>query len=262
LLLVIASVLMHCAAAQAKGVVTDLSDSDDAGFTVLSNATNVTHWGLGAGVGLKQSPYKGDDTRLSAIPLFYFDNKWVHAAGTTIDFRIGKWSSVLFTLRARYALGEGYDGSDADVLNGMESRKAAFWYGPALSWHTAYGTLSGEFLTGANKGQKASVEFGKAFRVNDFSIEPHIGVDWLSRNYVDYYYGVLPNEVRAGRGLYSGRATYNVSIGTKFDYQITRHQLVTLDIGVTHLGSHITDSPIIGRKFVPGVKLGYLYQFK
>lgn len=261
-LLVIASVLVYSAAARAEGIVTDLSDSDDTGFTVLSNATNVTHWGLGAGVGYQQSPYKSYGPRFSPLPLFYFDDKWVHAAGTTIDFKVGKWSNVLFSLRGRYALGDGYKGSDASALNGMQTRNGAFWYGPALSWHTAYGTLSGEFLTGGNKGQKASVEFGKAFQFKNVSIEPHVGVDWLSHKYVDYYYGVRPNEVRAGRDQYTGRAAYNVSIGTKFDYQVTRHQLATLDLGVSHLGSGITDSPIIGKKFVPEVRLGYLYQFK
>jgi outer membrane protein len=261
-LLVIASVFAHAGAARAEGIVTDLSDSDDTGFTVLSNATNVTHWGLGAGVGYEQAPYKSYGAKYSPLPLFYFDDKWVHAAGTTIDLKIGKWSNVLFSLRGQYAIGDGYKGSDAAVLNGMQTRNGAFWYGPALSWHTAYGTLSGELLTGGNKGQKASVEFGKAFAFSNLSIEPHVGFDWLSRKYVDYYYGVRSNEVRPGRGEYNGKSTYDVSIGTKFDYQVTRHQLATLDLGVSYLGSGITDSPIIGKKFVPEVKLGYLYQFK
>lgn len=262
LLLVITSVLIHCAAARAEGIVTDLSDSDDTGFTVLNNATNVTHWGLGVGTGYREQPYKNDGSKFSPIPLFYFDDKWVHAAGTTLDLKIGKWSSVMFSLRGQYAIGDGYKGSDAPSLSGMQTRRGAFWYGPALSWHTAYGSLSGEFLSGGNKGQKANVEFGKAFEFNNISIEPHVGVEWLSRDYVDYYYGVRPEEVRPGRDQYSGKATYNVTIGTKFDYQITPHQLVTVDLGVVHLGSGITDSPIIGKRFIPEARLGYLYQFK
>jgi outer membrane protein len=53
-----------------------------------------------------------------------------------------------------------------------------------------------------------------------------------------------------------------VSLGTKVDYRFTRHQLVFVDVGVTHLSSGITDSPLVGKRFVPEVRLGYLYQFK
>jgi len=36
---------------------------------------------------------------------------------------------------------------------------------------------------------------------------------------------------------------------------------VSFDLDATRLGSGITDSPIVGRKVIPQVKLGYLYQF-
>ena len=263
MLLTVASVMLHSGAVwAADGLTKDPSDTDDAGFTILSNATNVTHWGLGAGVGLEESPYKGYGSKVSPIPLIYFDDKWIHALGTTLDLKIGKWSSVLFTLRGQYALGDGYRGSDAPILNGMQNRNGAFWFGPALAWHTGYGTLSGDFLTGGNKGQKASIEFAKALEYGSFSVEPHVGAEWLSSKYVDYYYGVRSSEVRAGRPAYTGKAAYNVSLGTKVDYRFTPHQLVFFDVGVTHLSSGITDSPLVGKRFVPEVRLGYLYQFK
>lgn len=261
LLLTVASVMLHSGAVLAAGTA-DPGDSDDAGFTVLSNATNVTHWGLGAGVGLEQSPYKGYGSKVSPIPLIYFDDKWVHVLGNKLDLKIGKWSHVLFALRGEYAFGDGYKGSDAPILNGMQNRNGAFWFGPALTWHSDYGTLSGDFLTGGNKGQKASVEFGKALEYGSFSIEPHVGAEWLSSKYVDYYYGVRSSEVKAGRPAYTGKASYNVSVGAKFDYRFTPHQLVTFDVGVKHLSSGITDSPLVGKRYVPEVRLGYLYQFK
>jgi outer membrane protein len=37
---------------------------------------------------------------------------------------------------------------------------------------------------------------------------------------------------------------------------------VFFDVGVTHLSSGITNSPLVGKRFVPEVRLGYLYQFK
>ncbi|MGF7000789.1 MipA/OmpV family protein [Paraburkholderia sp. GAS32] len=261
LLLAVASVLLHSGVAWADGVNAEPPDVDDTGFAVLSNATNVTHWGLGVGAGFEQAPYKGYGTKFSPIPLLFFDDKWVHAVGTTIDLKIGTWDHVSVALRGKYALGDGYKSSDAPILNGMQDRNGAFWFGPALAWRTGYGDLTGDFLTGGNKGQMASLDFGKTFSFGKLSIEPHVGAEWLSRKYVDYYYGVRASEARPGRAAYNGTSTFDTSVGARFDYHFTRHQLVSFDIGVEHLGSGITNSPLVGKRYIPQGKIGYLYQF-
>ena len=261
LLLAVASVCLYAGAARAQEASPEPPDTDGTGFTVLSHATNVTRWGLGVGAGVESSPYKGYGTKFSPIPLLFFDDKWVHALGTTIDLKIGTWRNVSVALRGKYALGDGYKQSDAPILNGMQDRNGAFWYGPALAWRTAWGTLSGDFLAGGNKGEQASIDFGKSFDYGNFSFEPHVGAKWLSSKYVDYYYGVRSSEVRGDRPLYTGRSTYDVSIGTRVDYKFTRHQSVIVDVGIEHLGSGITNSPLVGKRYIPQAKIGYLYQF-
>ncbi|MEN2472187.1 MipA/OmpV family protein [Burkholderia sp. GS2Y] len=261
LMLAVASACLYSGAAWADGASADPPSVDDSGFTVLSNATNVTRWGLGAGAGIEEAPYKGYGTRFTPIPLIFFENKWVHAFGTSLDLKIGNWNGVSVSLRGKYALGDGYKQSDAPILNGMQDRHGAFWYGPALSWRTAFGTLSGDFLAGGNKGERASIDFGKSFEYGRFSIEPHVGAEWLSSKYVDYYYGVRPSEVRAGRPAYSGKSTFDVSVGARVDYKFTRHQAVIFDVGASRSGSGITDSPLVGKRFTPQARIGYLYQF-
>lgn len=261
LLLAVTSAVLYSGTVWADGVSADPDDAGDSGFTVLSNATNVTHWGLGVGAGIESAPYKGFGTKFTPIPLVSLDNKWVHAFGTTVDLKVGKWDDVTVALRGKFSIGDGYTASDSPILNGMQTRKGAFWYGPALAWHTAFGTLSGDYLLGGNKGQMANLDFSKSFDLGHWSVEPHAGVDWLSSKYVNYYYGVRQSEVQAARPEYTGKAAYDVSIGTRVDYKITRHQIVILDLGVSHLSSGITDSPIVGKRYVPQAKLGYLYQF-
>ncbi|RDK03200.1 MipA/OmpV family protein [Paraburkholderia lacunae] len=261
-LLSAAFALLYAGSVWADSGGEDSAGADDSGFTVLSNATNVTHWGLGVGAGVAASPYKNGKTKFSPIPLITFDNKWVHALGTTVDLKIGKWQNVSVALRGVFAIGDGYNNSDAPILNGMENRRGAFWYGPALAWKTAFGTLSGDYLLGGNKGQRAKIDFSKSFDYGNFSFEPHAGVEWLSSKYVNYYYGVRPSEVRAGRPAYTGRAAYEMSIGTRVDYKFTPHQMVILDVGVAHFSSGITNSPIVGRQYIPEARIGYVYQFK
>lgn len=258
-LLAAASLVLSAGSARAQNA----SNPEGSGFTVLSNATNVTHWGLGAAVGIEPSPYKGDSARITPIPLFYVDNKWISAYATTLDLKIGQWDGITFALRGRVGILEGYKGSDAPILNGMENRTSiTFWYGPALGWHTGFGTLSASYLIGGNKGQQATLEFRKAFESGKWTIEPHADLRWLNDKYVDYYYGVTQPEARAGRPAYEGKSTLNATIGTRVAYQIAQQQSVSLDLLVTHLGSGISDSPLVGRRFIPAARLGYLYQFK
>ncbi|RDV00939.1 MipA/OmpV family protein [Trinickia dinghuensis] len=262
LLLTAALFVLSSAPAWADGDNATTPDTDTSGFTILSNATNVTHWGLGAGVGIEGLPYKGDGSKVSPIPLINFDNKWVHLGGTGIDLKIGNWRGVSVALCGQFALFDGYKGSDAPILNGMQNRNGAFWYGPALAWSSAFGKLSGDYLLGGNKGERAKIDFGKPFAFGSLTVEPHAGVEWLSGKYVDYYYGVRPSEAQAGRAAYDGKAAVNVSVGSRVDYKLTKQQSVILDVGVTHLGSGITDSPLVGRRFVPAARIGYLYQFQ
>jgi len=262
LLFAVASVLTYSGAASAEGPGANLPNTDTSGFAILSNATNVTHWGLGGGAAFEQSPYKGYGTHITPVPFFFFDDKWIHAIGTTLDLKVGNWGGVAFTLRGNYAIADGYKGSDAPILNGMQTRRAAFWLGPAFKWTTPYGDLSGDYLTGGNKGQKADIAFGKTLNYGNFSIEPHVGTTWLNGNYVDYYYGVRTSEARAGRPAYTGTSAYTETVGAKFDYRVTRNQLLSFDLGVAYLSSGITDSPIVGRRFIPEAKVAYLYQFK
>lgn len=254
--------LLSSAPAWADGDEAAATGTDQSGLTILSNATNVTHWGLGAGVNVRALPYKGDGSQVSPVPLLNFDNKWVHVGGTTIDAKIGNWSGVSLALRGQFALFDGYKGSDAPILNGMQDRRGAFWYGPALEWNSAFGKVSGDYLLGGNKGERAKIEYGKAFPIGAFSVEPHVGLEWLSGKYVDYYYGVRPSEARADRPVYNGKSTWNMSVGSRVDYKLTQHQTIILDVGVSHLGSGVTDSPLVGRRFVAEATIGYLYQFK
>jgi outer membrane protein len=261
-MLLMAPSIMLSHPAKAAGTSDDAPVTGDSGFTILSNATNVTHWGLGGGVGFAESPYRGYGSNVTPLPVFFFDDKWVHALGTTIDVKVGTWNHLSVTLRGKYALGDGYKGSDAPILNGMEKRKGAFWVGPALSWETGFGVATADVLTGGNKGQQADLGFSKAFDVGGFDIVPHVGLGWTSSKYVDYYYGVRSSEVTADRPFYSGTAAYEESIGTRINYKITRQQSALVDVGVSHLSSGITDSPLVGKKFIPQVRFAYIYQFK
>jgi len=236
-------------------------ETKDSGFAWLSDAPNVTQWGLGGGVSYDKSPYKGYGSDVNPTPLVYFDNKWVHLYGNDLDLKLGHWQNFSVALHANYALGEGYDASDADILNGMQKRRGGFWAGPSVAWQTDLGTLSANYLLAGNKGQRAMLGITKQFGYGDVTFSPYARVAWLNSQYVDYYYGVRDSEARPGRQAYKGESTYNVTGGLRIGYALTQRQRLQLDANVTHLGSGITNSPLVDRASVPRFSLGYLYQF-
>jgi outer membrane protein len=261
LVLAVVSVFLYAGIARADDMFSNSAGVNNNDFTILNNAANVTHWGLGAGSAYEESPYKQDGGKFSPISLIFFDDKWVHAFGAGIDLKVGQWNGLSVTLRGDFALGDGYKQSDAPILNGMSDRNGAFWYGPAFAWDTAFGKLSADYLFGGNKGEKAHLEFSRSFEAGRFSIEPHAGVEWLSGKYVSYYYGVQMSEVEADRPAYIGKAAYDMTVGTRIDYHFTPHQMATFDVGVSSLGSGIKDSPLVGKRYIPEVKVGYIYMF-
>jgi outer membrane protein len=222
-----------------------------------------TTWALGAAAGIEQSPYRGYGNKTRALPWVMYNGSRFRFVGTTADLKLGALGPVSFDLRAKYA-DDGYEGSDAPVLNGMEKRKGGFWAGAHAMWRNPYADLSLEWLTdasGNSSGQTVKLLAEHRFKTGRFTFVPYLGANWMSSNYVDYYFGVRQNEVTAQRAAYHGGSTTNLMGGLRTDYSLTQNQSLFLDLRVTHFGSGITDSPLVDRSSAAAVRAGYLYRF-
>lgn len=226
---------------------------------------NVGEWRIGVGLNFKQQPYKGVGTRSNVIPLLSYENSWVRLAGPTADFKVPIASPVTLALRARYAFEDGFEPSDARELDGMAERKSSFWLGAALGWRSEFVNASAEWLvdaSGHSKGTRARATVDKPLYVGAFLIAPRLALNWADRDYVNYYYGVRSNEVRAGRSAYAGDSALNPELGLRVAYRLSSLHSMYLDASVTRLDDVIRDSPLVGRKTEGALRLGYLYQFR
>ena len=227
-------------------------------------ADESTRWGLGAGVGVSQSPYKSYGTQVSPIPIIYVENKWVRILGPNIDGKLGSIDNFSFTMRARAALGEGYKSSDSTIFHGMNKRSGGVWLGPTVSWDSPIAYLSAEILgdaSGNSKGAQATLSASKSYNFGDFEVTPRIATTWLSSNYVNYYYGVGISEAASDRIAYKGKSTVNLDLGVRANYKIDIHQSVLLGIGIQQLGDGITNSSLVDRSTVSELMAGYVYRF-
>lgn len=229
--------------------------------TVEPEATS--QWGLGLGVGTRRSPYAGADDETSVLPILTYDSARFKLAGTTLDWKLGKAGDFSFTARARYDMRSGYKAKDSDELFGMDERKAGLWLGGHMAWSTDFAKISAELMkaTGNSKGLQAKLGIDRDFHAGNFIFTPRADVVWQDKKYVNYYYGVRPEEVTASRSAYEGKSTVNFEFGLRTAYIIDKHQSVFLDLSATTLGSKIKNSPIVDQKTLPAVAVGYLYRF-
>lgn len=226
-------------------------------------------WGLGVAGASSQKAYKGSGRDNLVLPLVYFENQWVRVFGPRVEFKlpsldVGASQKMDFRLLARYDE-SGYKSDDASILSGMAERKGGLWAGGKATWHNDLADVSAEVLadaSGNSKGQRATLGLEKTFRLGQkVMLAPRVSASWMSKKYVDYYYGVRDNEVRADRPSYVGESAVNVEFGARATYLFNASHSVFLDVGVTSLAKEIKASPLVDRSTENRVSVGYLYRF-
>lgn len=163
---------------------------------------------------------------------------------------------------------DGYDADDSDELAGMHDRRQTIDVGGEFSVFGEWGALKAGFLTdalGQHDGQEFRVTyakpFDKAFDVNNLRISPSIGLAWLSSNLADYYYGVRPDEVRAGRPAYDPGAAVNWFVGLDTNYRLNDDWTLLASITYYWLDSDIRHSPIVDDGYAISILAGAMYRF-
>lgn len=231
-------------------------------------AAQGTQYGLGIAAAVRQRPYLGADDKTSGLPAFNVENSWFRLQGTSADIKVWRREfapaqSLSAGLRVKFD-SEGYEAGDSPALTGMMERKSSLWAGAAVTWATPWVRFSGEYLAdlgSESKGQKFQLQADHRFATGAWGFTPRVRAQWLDKKYVDYYYGVRGNEVSANRSQYVGKAALAMEAGVRIDYAFNRRHTVFLDASVTKLPDEITQSPIVGRKDISRVAVGYLYRF-
>lgn len=228
----------------------------------IAHEQNWSQWGLGVGAAVQRSPFTGGGNKAVGLPVVFYNSQNFRFFGNAADWKLLSFGDVEFALRAKIA-GDSRDQNDAPILNGTAERKFAVLLGATATWATPWARVSLEAASATDKakGQTAAVNIEHGFEAGGFTLTPHVNADWMSDDYVNYYFGVRPEESSAARPAYNGKSTVNVSAGLRVNYALSRQQILSVDVGAKHYGTGITDSPLVERSTTPVVRLGYLYRF-
>ena len=227
-------------------------------------------WGLGVAALSQQQAYAGIDRENLAVPLIYFENRWIELLGPRLDFKLpdlefGEDQELSSGLGIELFGFNDYEAKDAPILSGMAERKSGIFAGPFVKWSNPVAEVSAEWLFDASsesKGQQVKIDIERSFHVGErFMLTPSVAAIWFDQKYANYYYGVRSTEARVGRPAYLVDSTVNTEIGLRTDYLINERQTVFLSMEYTALGSKIKDSPLVDRSGETMAFVGYLYRF-
>lgn len=222
-----------------------------------------SHWGLGLAVMPERKAYRDFDNKTRVWPIVTFENRWVRVFGPGLEVKLGRSGPLSYGLTVGYA-GDGYKPTDSLALLGMDKRQASVWVGGRLGLRTDWAMLSADWSADAlshSKGQKLRLGAERRFALGEFGLTPRVTATWLDGKFVNYYYGVRTSETTPTRAAYTPGSTVNTELGLRVDYRLAPEQVLFADLGATALGSAIKRSPLVDRRTLPELRVGYLYRF-
>lgn len=237
-----------------------------------TNKTKPTYeyrrWGLGLLVQYESEIYLDAGSEADALPLIQLEwgrFEWdaEEISYTVIDtesFSLAPLISIEF---------DGYEIEDADIFTGMEDRQFAIHAGlafeaeptwSAIDWLEIEGNIRQD-ISGESDGFIADLSLGADAPLGRWFVGIAIGLEYLSEDYADYYYGVEPRFARYDRPTYLVDAALNPFVEFSLRYQLTESWVVGLEAEYLTFDSTITDSPLVDADDQIEIFAGAYYEF-
>jgi len=192
-----------------------------------------------------------------------FENRWVRLSGPVLELKLGQSGPVGFGLTAGLSE-DGYKPGDSSFLAGMSERKSGLWLGARAQAATGWAHFSAQWsgdASGHSEGQRFTLSVEHRFTLGELGISPRLSPLWSDGKTHQYSYGVPAAEATAQRPAYSPGAGVDIEVGLRLNYRIAPKPVLFADLGVRSLGSAVRNSPLVDRRSVPEVRLGYLHRF-
>ena len=125
--------------------------------------------------------------------------------------------------------------------------------------------ISGD-ISGKSNGTVVRAELNQPLFLGErIIVQPYIGIEYMNKNYSDYYFGIKSSE--AENGINNGKSykagdTYNLEGGVRSIVTINRNLKGLISAGYMRYGNEVADSPLVKDRDVYTLGLGVVYSFK
>ncbi|KAF1008928.1 MAG: Outer membrane protein OmpV [Luteibacter sp.] len=227
-------------------------------------------WSVGVGVLSMQKPYAGMGRDNIALPVVQFENKYINLFGPQLEVKLPRWTiGESQQIETKWVVkwdGSGYDSSDAKILKGMHDRGGSFWTGPKVEWKTGVVDVSAQWLadvSGKSNGREANLSLERTWFIGErLMLTPHIGATLHDKKFVNYYFGVRPDEALPGRPVYEGKSVTRGEVGVRGIYLFNERHAVLVDVVATSVGNSVKRSPLVDRSSENRVIMAYTYRIR
>ncbi len=232
------------------------------------------HWTIGIGASIKDDGYAGQGTRVRPFPWLGYEGRRVFWRGLSGGVHVlkGEHFGVDVVLSGRF---DGFDiddlGRQALASNGLdarllEDRDDGLDAGMAVVWRGRAGELKLSALadvSGTSEGYEWAADYGYALHWGHTTVVPGVGVRWMSGDLVDYYYGILDEEITRGVPTYRPGSALVPQVGVGFSRPLGERWKLIGAVNYRFLPSELTDSPLMDRDTggAVGMRIGIGWSF-
>jgi outer membrane protein len=221
--------------------------------------------GLGLGMRVEQSPYRGIGARVDMVPLYLFEGERFYLHG----WRLGLKHDARPGFRWDLFLSHRFEGFPYDkiptALAGMSGRDPGFDFGIGFRMRTPLGNLYGEGLhdiSGVSHGTEYKLGYNFELQFGRLQLRPYATVSHRDAKLNNYYYGVEPHEVTPERAAYLPGSGVNGQVGLSATYDLGDRWNFLAGLTATRWSNGVRKSPITD---VPQAQystfLGFTYDF-
>jgi outer membrane protein len=218
---------------------------------------------IGVGVYYTRSIIRDRRESALVLPYAYFDYGRLFARIDTFGVKTVKIGYGYLELAGRVEL-DGFK-TNTPGLQGLHGRKNSLPLGIGTMQETPVGALFVNAFhdVSPSSGNLFDATYIASFTMQRITVYPQAGVEYLSKRYVDYYYGVLPQEANGSRyGRYQPGGALNPFVAAMLEIKIAADWNLNVFARHKWLAGAIHNSPIAGSKGMDTVFASLAYRFK
>lgn len=213
-------------------------------------------WSLGVAGGIRTELYAGEGNHTRAIPFFGYEGERFYFRGISAGYH--------FIQNERFVL-DGFlsgrlDAMDADDFgrrelarrgidrDRLEDRDDGLDAGVSASWRGSAGEIQLELkgdISDVSGGYAADLSYRYPMQAAGLLITPTVGVNLLSRDLANYYYGTLDKEVARGVIDYKPGSATIPYVGLTLAKPFAQKWRVIANLSYQLLPDEISDSPLV-----------------
>jgi outer membrane protein len=233
---------------------------------LLTGNVQAGEWSVGAGVAAEQLAYRDYDRQFMPIPIVTYQGDRFFISGQGAGLHIINSDTHVLSFNIDYSplSFKPADSSDP-AMKKLDKRRSTAMAGMEYQYNADWGTVSGNVATdvlGYSDGVLVGVGYQYAFQFGKLQLVPGVGMQWQSRSFNDYYFGVSQQESqRSGMSAYRVKSGVSSYVSLASYYALNDRWQLFLMGNYEQVSDTVKDSPMVGRDYSVAVATGVLYKF-